>query len=112
MHIGRKAVRLTAAKRKRLEAAGWVVGSAAEFLGLTPEEQAVVDMRLNLSTMLRNRRRALGLSQAALAQRLGSSQSRVAKMEAADPTVSLDLLVRALLAAGITRRSLARAFAA
>jgi predicted transcriptional regulator len=87
------------------------VGSAGEFVCLSEEDRAISEMRLNLSALLRNRRSALGLSQAALAQRLGTSQSRVAKMEAADATVSLDLLVRAILSAGVARRVLARAFA-
>jgi ribosome-binding protein aMBF1 (putative translation factor) len=105
-------VRLTAARRKRLRRAGWTVGSPADFLRLSQEEQAIVEMRLALSTALRDRRRVLGLSQVTLAKRLGSSQSRVAKMEAADPSVSLGLLVRTLLATGVTRRGLGRAIAA
>jgi hypothetical protein len=109
---GKTGARMTAAKRKRLEAAGWTVGSVTEFLGLSAEEQAIIEMRLALSAVLRGRRRALGLSQFALAKRLGSSQSRVAKMEAADPSVSLDLLLRALLSTGVTRRILGRAIAA
>lgn len=100
---------LTAAKKKRLERAGWAVGSAAEFLRLSPEEAALVEMRLALSTSLRERRQQAHLTQSALAKRLGSSQSRVAKMEAGDPTVSLDLLVRALLVLGATQREVARA---
>ncbi len=100
------------AKQKRLEAAGWAVGSAAEFLGLSEEEEAIVEMRLRLSDSVRLRRTRLGLSQSTVARRLGSSQSRVAKMEAADPSVSLDLLLRALLALGATRREIARAIAA
>jgi ribosome-binding protein aMBF1 (putative translation factor) len=99
-------------KRKRLRAAGWVVGSAAEFLKLSDVESAIVEMRLRLSDTLRRQRTRHGLSQTALAKQLGSSQSRVAKMEAADPTVSLDLLVRALFAAGATLRQIARAIAA
>ena len=102
---------MDAKKRKRLEAAGFAVGSAAEFLDLTPAEAALVDMRLALSAALRERRTAAGLTQAALARRVGSSQSRVAKMEAGDPSVSLDLLVRALLAAGASRREVGRAVA-
>lgn len=98
-------------KRKRLEAAGFAVGSAAEFLELAPEEAALVEMRLALSRALRERRTAAGLTQAALARRVGSSQSRVAKMEAGDPSVSLDLLVRALLAAGASRREVGHAVA-
>jgi DNA-binding XRE family transcriptional regulator len=96
-------------KRKRLERAGFAVGSAAEFLGLSPEETALIEMRLALSRTLRERRSAAGLTQVALARLVGSSQSRVAKMEAGDPSVSLDLLIRALLAAGATRREVGQA---
>lgn len=96
-------------KRAKLEAHGWRVGSAAEFLGLTPEEAAFVETKLALSQSLRERRTAQHLSQAALAKRLRSSQSRVAKMEAADPTVSSDLLLRALFALGATPRDVAAA---
>jgi transcriptional regulator with XRE-family HTH domain len=85
------------------------VGSAEDFLGLSDEETAFVELKLALSERLRVRRTKLGLSQAALARRLGSSQSRVAKMEASDPSVSLDLLVRGLLATGATRRDIATA---
>src|SRR5580765_6936869 len=94
-------------KQTRLEAKGWRVGSVAAFLELTDEEAAFVELKLALSDSLRNRRAAQHLSQAALAKRLNSSQSRVAKMEAADSTVSIDLLVRALLALGATPRDVA-----
>jgi hypothetical protein len=100
---------MDATKKKRLKRAGWRVGSAADFLGLSDEEAALVEMRLALSAALRERRRQAHVTQAALAARLGSSQSRVAKMEASDPSVSLDLLVRALLALGATQRDVARA---
>jgi DNA-binding XRE family transcriptional regulator len=96
-------------KERRLAAAGWRVGSAPEFLGLSAAEAALVELRLRLSGALRTRRMAHGVSQQALAKRLGSSQSRVAKMEAADPTVTLDLLLRGLLVLGATPRDLARA---
>ena len=96
-------------KKKRLERAGWTVGSAAAFLELSDEEAALVEMRLALSESLRERRQRAHLTQTALAKRLGSSQSRVAKMEAGDPTVSLDLLVRALLALGASQRDVAKA---
>ncbi|MFN0178262.1 MAG: helix-turn-helix domain-containing protein [Gemmatimonadales bacterium] len=96
-------------KERRLTAAGWRVGSAADFLGLSDAEAALVELRLRLSGALRTRRLARGVSQQALAKRLGSSQSRVAKMEAADPTVTLDLLLRGLLVLGATPRDLARA---
>lgn len=98
-------------KRKRLESAGFAVGSAADFLGLSAEESALVEMRLALSRALRERRGGAGLTQVALARRIGSSQSRVAKMEAGDPSVSLDLLIRALLAVGASRRDVGQALA-
>lgn len=99
---------MDAVKRKRLEAAGWSVGSATDFLELSSEEAAFVELKLRLSESLRRRRQSKKLSQAALAKKLKSSQSRVAKMEAGDPSVSLDLLIRALLAVGATRNDLAR----
>ena len=102
---------MDAKKRKRLEAAGWRIGDAKDFLKLTPEEAALVEMRLALSQALRERRQASGLTQTTLAKHLGSSQSRVAKLEAADPSVSLELLTRALLAVGASRKDVAQALA-
>lgn len=95
-------------KRGRLEAQGWKIGDAADFLSLSPEEVAYVELKLSFSQNLRERRREKRLTQAQLAKMIKSSQSRVAKMEAGDPTVSLDLLVRSLLALGTSRRELAR----
>jgi ribosome-binding protein aMBF1 (putative translation factor) len=102
---------MNAAKRKRLEAAGWSVGSAKDFLKLSPEEAAFVELKLRLSDSLKRRRQNKNLSQAALAKKIKSSQSRVAKMEAGDPSVSIDLLIRALLATGATHNDLARVVA-
>jgi DNA-binding XRE family transcriptional regulator len=99
---------MKARKRKRLEAAGWRVGSAAEFLRLKPEEAALVEMKLNLARRLRDVRTNRGLTQEAMAKLLGSSQSRVAKMEAGDRSVSVDLLVRSLLLVGASRAEIAR----
>lgn len=96
-------------KRTRLEARGWRVGSAKEFLALNPEEAALVETRLALSQALRSRRVANGLTQGELARRLKSSQSRVAKMEAGDKTVSVDLLVKALFSLGAKPRDVGRA---
>ena len=99
------------AKRTRLERAGWKVGSAQEFLGLSDEEAAFIELKLSLAQSLRKERQRQGLTQMQLAKRLDSSQSRVAKMEAGDRSVSLDLLVRSLLAIGTTKRQLARIIA-
>jgi len=95
-------------KRKRLESRGWKVGSASEFLELTPDEEAFIELKLRLGDGLRERRRRRRLSQSQLAKTARSSQSRVAKMEAGDPTVSVDLLIRTLLALGTTPKELAR----
>jgi DNA-binding XRE family transcriptional regulator len=95
-------------KRKRLAAKGWRIGSTAEFLKLAPEEAAFIELKLRLANGLRQRRVKNRLTQQDLAKAVHSSQSRVAKMEAGDPTVSLDLLVRSLLALGATRREVAR----
>jgi predicted XRE-type DNA-binding protein len=95
-------------KRAKLEAKGWRFGSAQEFLGLSDEEAAYVELRLKLAESLRRRRQNRNLSQNQLARLLHSSQSRVAKMEGGDPTVSIDLLIRSLLALGASNRDLAR----
>jgi ribosome-binding protein aMBF1 (putative translation factor) len=99
------------ARRKQLEAAGYRVTDTQEFLGLSDEEMAYIDMRVAIRKALRARREAEGITQKELATRLGSSQSRVAKIEAGDPSVSLDLLVRALLATGATVLDIAEAIA-
>ena len=96
-------------RKARLEAKGWRLGSAQEFLGLSDEESAYVELRLRLAETLRVRRQKRKLSQTDLAKMLHSSQSRVAKMEGGDPSVSIDLLVRSLLALGASNRDLARA---
>ncbi|GJQ22143.1 MAG: hypothetical protein HBSIN02_24980 [Bacteroidia bacterium] len=96
------------AKRKRLESKGWKVGTVQDFLKLSDEEAAYVEIKLTLAKNIQKRRRALRLTQTELAKRLKSSQSRIAKMEAGDPSVSVDLLVRSLIALGASKQSLQR----
>jgi len=96
-------------KKAKLDAAGWVVGSVKEFLGLSEADAVLIEMKLALSQSLRDRRKRQGLSQVQLAERLQSSQSRVAKMEAGDPSVSMDLLVSSLLQLGASSADLANA---
>jgi len=96
-------------KREKLKAAGWAVGSVQEFLGLSDAEAALIEMKLALSRTLRDRRQRGGVSQVELAKRLRSSQSRVAKMGAGDPSVSMDLLVSSLLVLGASPADLAKA---
>ena len=98
-------------KKEKLAKKGWKVGSVAEFLDLSAEESAYIEMKLALSEKLRERRLRRKLTQAELAEAIESSQSRVAKMEAGDPTVSIDLLVKSLLALGVSKKELARTIA-
>ena len=102
---------MKAQRKKKIEAAGWRTGSAAEFLDLTPEEAAFVELKLALADHLRRLRFKNRWTQTEIARRLKSSQSRVAKMEAADASVSMDLLVRSLLALGVSRREVGRVIA-
>ena len=96
-------------KQDRREAKGWRFGTAQEFLGLSNEESAYVELRLRLADSLKSRRQKRKLSQTELARLVHSSQSRVAKMEGGDPSVSLDLLIRSLFALGASTRDLGRA---
>ena len=98
-------------KRQKLERNGWRVGTASDFLGLSAEESAYIEMKLALSETLRKEREKKKLSQVQFAQLIASSQSRVAKMEAADSSVSMDLLVKSLLALGVARKKVARVLA-
>jgi predicted XRE-type DNA-binding protein len=102
---------MNSAKRARLESKGWRVGDAKDFLNLSKEEAAFVEMKLALAECLRASRIRRNLSQTRVAELVGSSQSRVAKMESGDPSVSVDLLLRAVLAIGETPRQIIKAFA-
>lgn len=98
-----------AAKRKNLEVDGWKVGSAAEFLNLSNEEVAYIELKLELAKRLKAARIRCRLTQKELAMRIDSSQSRVAKMEVGDRSVSLDLLIKSLLALGVTNKDIGKA---
>lgn len=99
---------MRAEKRRQLERAGWAIGDAGDFLGLTADERRFVDVKLALANGLRLRRERLKLTQSDMAERLGSSQSRVAKMEAAHRTVSTDLLLKSLFRLGASPADIAR----
>ena len=95
-------------KQRRLKRAGWLVGDAADFLNLSDDERQFVETKLALATGLRRLRERLRLTQSQVAERFGSSQSRVAKMESADRTVSTDLLLKSLFRLGAKHRDIAR----
>ncbi|MCH8124867.1 helix-turn-helix domain-containing protein [candidate division KSB1 bacterium] len=94
-------------KRKRLEAKGWRIGSAKEFLGLSELEDVYIELKLTLGENLKKRRLKKKLTQIELAKLLRSNQSRIAKMESGDPSVSIDLLIKSLLALGTTKQDIA-----
>ncbi len=96
-------------KKNKLEKKGWKFGSAEEFLGLSEEESAYIELKMKLSANLRKLRTEQKLTQVELAKVIKSSQSRVAKLETGDPSVSLDLLIRSLLALGTSNKDIARA---
>ena len=98
-------------KRKALEAKGWRFGSADDFLGLSEEELALIDLKIALGSALKQRRQKKRLTQKAAAEAIASSQSRVAKMEAGDPSVSIDLLVKSMITLGASRKDVAKAIA-
>ena len=98
-------------KNQMLKKKGWKLGTAAEFLDLTDEELAVIDLKIALGSALRKRRQKQRLTQIAFAKLIASSQSRVAKMEAGDPSVSLDLLVKSMLTLGASRHDVANTIA-
>lgn len=98
-------------KLEKLKAGGWNVGNAEDFLGLSDEEAQLVALKLSLINAVKKSRIKRKLSQVDLAQRMKSSQSRIAKIEAGDSSVSLDLIVRALIASGATTRDIQVAFA-
>ena len=99
-------------KKRRLERKGWRIAGTEEFLGLSDEESQYIELKLKLSQAFRNKRQQKGLTQVEAARVLRSSQSRVAKMETGHPSVSVDLLVRALFSMGTNSKELGRAVSA
>ncbi len=95
-------------KRKKLEKKGWKFGSAEESLGLTAEETEFIELKLKLSKKLRSLRTKQNITQTEFARRIKSSQSRVAKIENSDPSVSLDLIVKSLISLGAKNTEIAK----
>jgi len=93
----------------KLQQRGWEIGNAADFLGLSQEESNYVDLKVSLSQYLQKKRLTRHMTQENLARLIHSSQSRVAKMEKSDSSVSIDLMIRSLLALGTSKKELAKA---
>lgn len=99
---------MRASKQKNLEAAGWKVASTAEFLGLSDAEEILVTMKVALAKRVRSMRQEKRITQLGLAKLIGSSQSRVTKLETADRSVSMELLIRSLVAMRATRAQIGK----
>jgi predicted XRE-type DNA-binding protein len=97
-----------AKKTARLESAGWKTVTVQGFLGLSDDDMAIIEVKVALAKRLRAQRTRAGLSQVEVAKIVRSSQPRVAKMEAADKTVSIDLLVKALVKTGVSVQEIGR----
>ena len=95
-------------KRDKLKEKGYRIGSAADFLKLTPEEEAYIDIRLDISNMVKAQRAKKGWTQEQLARSIGSSQSRIAKLEAGDPGISMDLMIKAVLRLGTSKKQIGK----
>lgn len=99
-------------QKKRLEDKGWNVGGIGDFLGLSAEEEALIELKLTLAKEIEAQRKARGMSQADGARQISSSQSRVAKMEGGDPSVSVNLLLNTLFTLGAKKKDIGRKIAA
>tara|TARA_R110002050_G_scaffold112323_1_gene226509 strand:+ start:651 stop:965 length:315 start_codon:yes stop_codon:yes gene_type:complete len=103
---------MDASKKDRLEKAGWKVSDAKEFLNLSDEESAYIEMKLDMASLLKTERKKAGLTQSGFAKKLHTSQPRIAKMENGDPSVTLDLILKGLLALQVRRSEIGQALQA
>jgi DNA-binding transcriptional regulator YiaG len=87
----------------------WVEGSVQDFRQLSDADMEYIEMRLAASRYLKSIRQAQNMTQKMVAMKLHTSQSRLAKMEAGDSSVSLDLLFKSLFSLGVSRKKLVRA---
>jgi ribosome-binding protein aMBF1 (putative translation factor) len=95
-------------RKQQLEEKGFRVGSTADFLELSPEEETYIDIRLDISNLVKSQRAKRGWTQEQLARAIGSSQSRIAKLEGGDPGISMDLMIKALLRLGTSKKQIGK----
>lgn len=99
---------MKSSKQHNFKAKGWKIGNATDFLELTDEEAAYIELKLKLASCLKDTRTKKHLTQKDFAKKIDSSQSRVAKMEMGDRSVSLDLLIKSLLALGVSNEDIGK----
>ena len=97
-------------KKERLESKGWKIGTVSDFLELTPEETVLIEIKLALSQSLKERRQKL-MTQGDRASKISSSEPEIAKAENGDASVSIDLLLGAILATGATPQDIGKIIA-
>ncbi len=102
---------LSKAKQSKIENAGFRVSSVQEFFDLSEAETSIIEMRLTLAKAIRTARAKKKLTQAQLAQLIKSSQPRIAKIEAGDPDVSIEQMVKSALALGLSRKQIGKVMA-
>ena len=98
-------------KKKAIENNGWKVGEIDQFLGLDSAEMAIVEMKMALAKTLIEKRKQSKITQINMAKLIGSSQSRVAKIEKGDSTVSIELMLKSLFSLGATKKEIAKVIA-
>src|SRR5262245_26622057 len=91
-------------KRLRLERAGWRSGTVQQFLGLTDAAAAYIETSVLLAAALRAVRRRRRMSLGVAARTIGTTTAAVGKLEAGNPSATIDELLGALLALGISPR--------
>ena len=101
---------MDAERKKKREAADWKFGDYADFLDMTPEEKAVVEIRLAATREMERLRAENPISQEELARRMGTKQPNVSKLFKNPGKATLDTLFRALLALGSTPKKIAALF--
>jgi ribosome-binding protein aMBF1 (putative translation factor) len=95
-------------KIRNLEKEGWKTRTVSDFLNLSREEEEYIEMKLTLSNYFQALRKKQCLTQAQVAAKIKSSQSRVAKIERAEAAVSLDLIVRSIIALGSSKKEIGK----
>jgi len=97
--------------KEKLKEQGWEFGGIKEFLELSDEEVQLVELRINLGRYLKEQRKKCGYTQNQLAKMIKSNQSRIAKMENGDNSVTIDALLKSLFYLKIPTKEISKVFA-
>lgn len=81
--------------------------SIQELLGLSDADVLLIDLKIVLKAAVKKHRLKVGMTQKALAELIDSSQSRIAKLEGGDSSVSIDMMINCLFHMGVKELGLA-----